>query len=84
MLPEAPMRLSTITGWPASSLTRCATIRVVRSAPPPGAKGEIQRSGFAGNCCADAQAQAVRHATAKLRTKKLHIIDLRRFCAVPP
>ena len=48
MLPDAPTRLSTTTGWPSTPARRAATVRVVRSLPPPAANGEIQRTGRSG------------------------------------
>src|SRR6185503_14157441 len=47
MLP-APGRLSTMTGFPSDWASPSATIREVRSLPPPGANGATNRIGFDG------------------------------------
>src|SRR5436309_8547301 len=52
MLPAAPGRLSTITGWPHFSLNFSATMRGIRSALPPAGNGTTMRTGFPGHSCA--------------------------------
>src|SRR5438477_437547 len=52
MLPAAPGRLSTITGWPHFSASFSATMRGIRSALPPAGNGTMMRTGFAGHSCA--------------------------------
>src|SRR5437773_1271667 len=52
MLPAAPGRLSTITGWPHFSESFSATMRGIRSALPPAGNGTTMRTGFAGHSCA--------------------------------
>src|SRR5205085_526748 len=52
MLPAAPGRLSTMTGWPHFSLSFSATMRGIRSALPPAGNGTTMRTGFAGHSCA--------------------------------
>ncbi len=48
MLPEAPVRFSTTTGWAQRSPSFCATRRAMMSVPPPGAKPTTMRTGRAG------------------------------------
>src|SRR5436305_12851284 len=65
MLPAAPGRLSTITGWPHFSLNFAATMRGSRSALPPAGNGTTMRTGFAGHSCAwTAVARLAAKATA--------------------
>src|SRR5438094_10562717 len=52
MLPAAPPRFSTSTGWPHFSLIFWAITRPRMSVVPPGAQGTIMRTGFAGYVCA--------------------------------
>src|SRR4051812_15547776 len=52
MLPAAPGRLSTITGWPHFSVSFSATMRGIRSALPPAGNGTTMRTGLAGHSCA--------------------------------
>src|SRR5215471_10236867 len=51
MLPAAPPRFSTTTGWPHFSPIFCASTRPRISVVPPGAQGTIMRTGFAGYDC---------------------------------
>src|SRR3954470_11325991 len=65
MLPAAPGRLSTITGWPHFSDSFSATMRGMRSALPPAGNGTTIRTAFAGHSCAwTAVARNVASATA--------------------
>ena len=48
IVPFAPGRLSTITGWPQACVNFCAIARAVRSVPPPATKGTIKRMGLEG------------------------------------
>jgi hypothetical protein len=48
MLPAAPERFSTVTGWPNLSRSLSATTRASRSVPPPGTNGTMIWIGFAG------------------------------------
>mmetsp|Transcript_49009 Transcript_49009/g.115128 ORF Transcript_49009/g.115128 Transcript_49009/m.115128 type:complete len:426 (+) Transcript_49009:554-1831(+) len=48
MLPPAPPRLSTTTGWPRRCCSSGAMARASRSVVPPGVKGTIRRSGRLG------------------------------------
>src|SRR5688572_18954835 len=50
MLPAAPERFSTTTGWPSGPCARSAIRRAKMSVEPPGANGTIRRSGFDGYC----------------------------------
>src|SRR5688572_24506424 len=56
IVPPAPPRLSTTTGTPRASLSRCATMRPTISLPPPGGNGTMKRTGRLGYCCADTPA----------------------------
>src|SRR6266849_2691265 len=49
MVPAAPARFSTTTGWPNACVSRSAAKRAVMSFEPPGAKGTIHRIGFEGH-----------------------------------
>src|SRR5262249_34750552 len=48
MLPPAPARFSTTTGWPQRSPSFWATRRAMMSVPPPGVKPTSMRTGLAG------------------------------------
>src|SRR3990172_7218982 len=54
ILPPAPVRFSTITGWPSASASLGARMRAVKSAMPPGGRVAIIRSGLVGQACAGA------------------------------
>src|SRR3954466_12034460 len=54
MLPAAPGRLSTITGWPHFSVSFSATMRGIRSALPPAGNGTTMPTALAGQSCARA------------------------------
>src|SRR5262245_23410657 len=63
MMPFAPARFSTTTGWPQVSVSRCATVRDVISVPPPGGYGTSRRTGRDGyGACAAAVSVAVTSA----------------------
>src|SRR5690242_9772184 len=64
MLPAAPGRLSTMTGWPHFSASFSATMRGIRSALPPAGNGTTMRTGFPGHSCA-CTAVASRTAAAR-------------------
>src|SRR5438270_644673 len=87
MLPAAPGRLSTITGWPHFSLKFSATMRGIRSALPPAGNGTTMRTGFAGHSCAwtavassIATAAAARRLMRSTETPKhseaRHVVDI--------
>src|SRR4051812_25305134 len=65
MLPAAPGRLSTITGWPHFSVSFSATRRGIRSALPPAGNGTMMRTGFAGHSCAWTAAATNRAAASR-------------------
>src|SRR5258708_15239465 len=65
MLPAAPGRLSTITGWPHFSASFSATMRGIRSALPPAGNGTTMRTGFAGHSCAWAAVASMTAAAAR-------------------
>src|SRR5205823_145772 len=48
MVPAAPGRLSTTTGWPSSSLNPGTRVRAMMSVAPPGARPTMRRTGFDG------------------------------------
>src|SRR5256886_9092800 len=66
MLPAAPARFSTITGWPSGAARRSATSRAKMSVEPAGANGTTMRSGFAGYC-----AHAISAASARATSSSL-------------
>src|SRR6185369_6945484 len=68
MLPPAPTRFSTTTGWPRRSARFVATMRAVRSVPPPGGKPTSMRTGLAGYPdCAWANPAAIAIPRMRLR-----------------
>src|SRR6267143_871780 len=50
MLPAAPLRFSTTTGFPQRSVSFCASCRARMSTPPPGVNPTSSRTGLAGYC----------------------------------
>src|SRR5467141_1427488 len=50
ILPAAPLRFSTTTGFPHRSVSFCASCRARISTPPPGANPTSSRTGLAGYC----------------------------------
>src|SRR5256886_13045261 len=64
MLPLAPARLSTITGWPSTEGSALAMRRVMVSAPPPGELGTMHRIGLTGNACPQPAAAHMHVTTA--------------------
>src|SRR5918911_2430410 len=64
MLPAAPGRFSTTTGFAQRSLSFWEIKRALMSAPPPGVKPTSRRTGFAGYCRPKAVAAASAHASA--------------------
>src|SRR5262245_45275989 len=47
-IPPPPVRLTTVTGWPSSFPRSTATIRAIRSVPPPAAHGTMNWTGRLG------------------------------------
>ena len=45
MVPEAPVRYSSTSGWPRMADTFVSIVRTMMSAGPPGADGTITRMG---------------------------------------
>ncbi|CFN75313.1 Uncharacterised protein [Bordetella pertussis] len=45
MMPPAPARLSTTTGWPSMAESRSENARAARSVPPPGPVGTTRVTG---------------------------------------
>src|SRR5262245_51048256 len=58
MLPAAPGRLSTTTGWPHFAASFSPKMRGMMSAVPPAGNGTMMRTGREGYPCAPAPAQA--------------------------
>src|SRR5690242_7554190 len=75
MLPAAPTRFSTSTGWPSRSESLGARMRELMSVGPPGANGTTQRIGCDGKLCAWAAHAKTAAATASVE---------RFFTGVPP
>src|SRR4249920_642997 len=73
MLPPAPPRLSTTTGWPRALDMRSPTMRPTMSALPPAAKGTIRRIGRSGYL-----ANATRGSSASAETAPSLAMTLRR------
>src|SRR5512145_345490 len=63
MAPPAPVRLTTVTGWPRSFEAPSASLRASRSAALPAPNSTVSSTGFAGYTCAHAV-----DATARTRT----------------
>src|SRR5574343_1431184 len=66
MLPPAPARLSTTTGWPSSALSAWPTMRARMSVVPPAEKGTTMVMGLEGNAWARAWLVIHRPAAARL------------------
>src|SRR5437870_5270213 len=66
MVPPAPGRFSTTSGWPSAAASLSATGRAMVSVADPGVKGTMMRIGLAGKGCADA-AQAAKRARLAAR-----------------
>src|SRR4029079_14995943 len=54
-------------GWPSPSLRRCWRMRAMTSVPPPGGYGTKKRTGFDGQSCAPATADASASPSSALR-----------------
>src|SRR2546423_13192016 len=67
MLPAAPPRFSTSTGWPHFSPIFCAMTRPRMSVVPPGAQGTTMRTALVGYVCA---AACGRRTSAAMRKSK--------------
>src|SRR2546428_6495985 len=77
MLPAAPARCSTMLGWSHFSRNLSATIRAMRSSPPPGVLLTMILMGLAGNSCAWTAAAnpSVAAAKATMANAVLVMID---------
>src|SRR5258708_27543289 len=72
ILPAAPARFSTTTGWPQRSPSFCATIRAMMSVPPPGVKATTIRTGLAGKFAPPAWGKLLEvHAASMAPASKL-------------
>src|SRR5215471_15386778 len=67
MIPDAPARFSTTTGWPSALESLSATGRADTSLAPPGGNGTIQRTGFVGQVCAHTGPASAASASATRR-----------------
>src|SRR3954464_10376747 len=54
MVPPAPGRFSTSTGWPSAADNLSLTLRAMMSVALPGVNGTTMRTGFVGKVCAAA------------------------------
>src|SRR5262245_10639888 len=54
MVPDAPGRFSTTTGWPSCVCSRSPSARAMTSVALPGVKATMMRSGLEGQACAAA------------------------------
>src|SRR5262249_45224300 len=72
IVPPAPPRLSTTTGWPSASDIFGEMGRAITSAGPPGTKPTMMRIGFVGKVCAVA-APGARHRTPAI-VSAIHLI----------
>src|SRR5512146_3135098 len=68
MLPEAPGRLSTMTGCPSAWVSLSATARARMSVDPPGAHGTMMWTGRSGHAAPAAVAKT-RKSEARMRWK---------------
>src|SRR5262249_17212310 len=68
ILPPAPGRFSTMTGWPRVLASSSPTARASTSTSPPAGNAAIMRMAFVGHACAPpAHATAAANAAARLR-----------------
>ncbi len=74
MVPPAPGRFSSTTGWPSCVLSFSETVRAMMSVELPGVKGTTTLIGFAGQACAHAAVCAVQNAIAAIRFQKRDIV----------
>src|SRR3954470_7508687 len=71
MMVLAPGRLSTITGWPQSSVSFCPISRATGSVLPPAGKGTRMRIGLLGYAgWAVTRPEAARHRLARKRRRR--------------
>src|SRR5215471_19916381 len=82
MLPDAPGRFSTTTGWPSRGARRSATKRAIMSGPPAGVNGTIRRIGWSGQAKAGAAANRLaakgnneRRSIGGIEAVRLQIVD---------
>src|SRR5580765_8518284 len=80
MVPPAPPRFSTSTGWPIDSCMRWATMRAAMSVVPPAGNGTTMRSGLDGKgwasaCCDTAIAS---------KSRNLFVAYVQNFIAFHP
>src|SRR3954468_4164047 len=64
--PPAPPRLSTTKGWPSSRAMPSAAMRPTMSVEPPGGKGMISVTGFAGYCARADEQHSARSANSRV------------------
>src|SRR4051812_18353639 len=74
VMPLAPGRLSTMTGWP-NAFSRLGWIRrATVSLSPPGANGTTMRTGWSGQVCARACVAAARLASNAVSIVRRNVI----------
>src|SRR5512134_3170159 len=74
MLPPAPARFSTSTGWPSAAESLSPSARAVTSVEPPGGYGTMSRTGLDGQPCAcgaSAQSETTRANSRRGRARTL-------------
>src|SRR5262245_49931240 len=73
MVPPAPPRFSTSTGWPSASEILPPTRRAMKSAAPPGGTVTIRRIGRLGKspCAETAPANAIRNTAPRARMEPI-------------
>src|SRR5512134_3484457 len=76
MLPPAPVRFSTRTGWPHVSCMRAAIVRVSVSSAPPAANGAMKRIGFDGKAWASAPPESTSAAAKAMACRKVMVLPL--------
>src|SRR5258706_1268740 len=81
MVPPAPPRFSTSTGWPIDSCMRCATMRAAMSVVPPAGNGTMMRRGLYGKDCGRTAPLA---AASSSKSRNLYVTDVQDFIAFHP
>src|SRR5262249_61541600 len=78
MLPEAPGRFPTTTGWPRRGASRSATKRAIMSGPPAGVNGTTSRIDWSGQANAAGAANRLA-ATGKTERRNISAIEAVRL-----
>src|SRR5215210_7032270 len=82
MLPLAPGRFSTMTGWPMFCESLAATRRVTPSAPPPGGNPTTQVIGLAGYACCARRGSGKPRVAAAINKSLRFIYALKHYARV--